>query len=618
VLLVAAACSGGARPTRARCVASDFVAQIAVTNVDRFDLLFVISDAPSMAAKQAVLQRELPGIVRMLVTGELGGVPRFEPIQDLQVGVVSASLADGIALHRAPASGGGACAQEYPGFLRYRGSYYGPARDDVPAYLQDVECMTRVGSEASGPSQPLEAALRVLSDPSASAGFLRSDPIKGLSTIAILVVSDSDDCSLATDAGGAGLSPASTAACAEHGEALQELGHYVDALRALRRGNENLVQLGVIAGVPPALVEFTPAAAPDLSDTRMRDTYYQSILADPAMQIVPEADDPQRLRPACSRGDAGAEPARRLATVAQGFGANAWLASICADNWSAVLAPLLIRVIAKQLGNVCLSRPLQRGSDGRIPCKVFWDLPPRGFAPEGTPVRCSERPYLAAAGASANNPEGRRCEVAQAAITNDGEFAAADPSAGFFYDDFSENVRTTCAGPRKANIAFTDFARPPTGVSVSLECVELEVAAEAGDAGSVEPAVCSADYVPPWPGAWSIGQHCTPRAIPSHGYDDREVWIETGTPDCGSGVCMVYHLRGDPRPGCVPGPAVWTDPSPAVCAAGEEAASRIYCSCRCDAPDPAARTCACPQGFSCRPTLNQDGNALAGSYCVKE
>jgi hypothetical protein len=476
-------------------VASDFVARVAVTNINRFDLLFVISDAPSMAAEQTALQRELPGIVRMLVTGEVDGEQRFEPVQDLQVGVVSASLADGTALHRVPAGGGDACAQEYPGFLHYRGSDYPPARDDVPAYLQNVECMAQVGSQASGPSQPLEAALRVLSDRSASAGFLRNDPTKGLSTIAILVVTDTDDCSLVSDATAGGLSPVSTAACAQQGEALQALGHYVDALRALRRGNENLVQLGVIAGVPPALVELSPGSAPDWSNTTERDAFYQRILDDPAMQIVPVADDPQRLRPACSRGDAGAEPARRLASVAQGFGANGLVASICGDDWSAVLAPLLIPVIAKQVDALCLPHPLQRQPDGRIACKVFWDLPPAELAPDGTPVRCSERPYLKAAGAAIDKPGGQRCEVAQAAITNDAELAAADPSAGFFYDDFSDHVRRSCTGPVKANIVFTDFARPPTGVSVTLDCFELDVAATA-DAGTAEPA-CGAGYVPP-------------------------------------------------------------------------------------------------------------------------
>jgi hypothetical protein len=50
----------------------------------------------------------------------------------------------------------------------------------------------------------------------------------------------------------------------------------------------------------------------------------------------------------------------------------------------------------------------------------------------------------------------------------------------------------------------------------------------------------------------------------------------------------------------------------------------VYCSCRCDGPDPNARYCECPSGYSCvnlvedlklgKGALQQ----LAGSYCIKD
>ena len=47
----------------------------------------------------------------------------------------------------------------------------------------------------------------------------------------------------------------------------------------------------------------------------------------------------------------------------------------------------------------------------------------------------------------------------------------------------------------------------------------------------------------------------------------------------------------------------------------------VYCSCRCDGPDPNARYCKCPTGFQCLALLssiNKLGSVeLAGSYCVK-
>lgn len=47
----------------------------------------------------------------------------------------------------------------------------------------------------------------------------------------------------------------------------------------------------------------------------------------------------------------------------------------------------------------------------------------------------------------------------------------------------------------------------------------------------------------------------------------------------------------------------------------------VYCSCRCDGPDPNARYCECPSGFICEELVEELGlgkGQLAGSYCVKE
>lgn len=47
----------------------------------------------------------------------------------------------------------------------------------------------------------------------------------------------------------------------------------------------------------------------------------------------------------------------------------------------------------------------------------------------------------------------------------------------------------------------------------------------------------------------------------------------------------------------------------------------VYCSCRCEGPDPNARYCECPSGFVCEELVDELGlgkGQLAGSYCVKE
>src|SRR5262249_2137550 len=43
---------------------------------------------------------------------------------------------------------------------------------------------------------------------------------------------------------------------------------------------------------------------------------------------------------------------------------------------------------------------------------------------------------------------------------------------GWFYDDFSDDVMKTCLGTSgKQRVSFTPNAKPPTGVTVKLECL---------------------------------------------------------------------------------------------------------------------------------------------------
>jgi hypothetical protein len=47
----------------------------------------------------------------------------------------------------------------------------------------------------------------------------------------------------------------------------------------------------------------------------------------------------------------------------------------------------------------------------------------------------------------------------------------------------------------------------------------------------------------------------------------------------------------------------------------------VYCSCRCDGPDPNATYCECPSGFACVELVENiglGGGNLPGSYCIKE
>jgi hypothetical protein len=616
-------CSDGARAPVPACAASTSVAEIAVSNISRVDLLLVISDAPSMAEEQTLLRTRLPQLMRSLLTGEVAGEPMFAPLQDLKVAVVAASLADGGDLHRAPADAAIGCSEQAPSFLRYRGPWFGPNRDDPTAFVDEFACLARVGNDARAPDQSLEAALRTLSDLQGDNGFLRNDPQSGLSAIEVVVITDTDDCSPGATASGSALE--SSVECAAQADGLQPVRHYVDGLRALRAGNENLVQLAVLAGVPPALTDDA-AQHVDLSNDVARQAYYRKILDDPAMQIASAPGD-GGLRPACTAEHASAEPARRLVEAARQFGQNGRVLSICSDDWRALLEPLL--AWADQRADVlCLRRPLERAADARVACKLYWDLPAADRAPEGTPTRCSDRPYLSDAAGMPVEPGRRHCEMQQLAIADEATLAAADPNAGgWYYDDFSEATRARCVGESHAYVSFTENVGTPAGVVVTLECFAAQpLATGAADAGAADAVECRVPeyFTPdriPSVATGGIGQACAPAFVPAGGFDDHEIYVETGADDCASGVCLVYRLRGDPRPDCVACAGLGQadcQQQPLWCATPEEIADRVYCSCRCDTGGSGTSACACPAGFSCQETFALGGPGYEGGYCVRD
>ena len=126
-----------------------------------------------------------------------------------------------------------------------------------------------------------------------------------------------------------------------------------------------------------------------------------------------------------------------------------------------------------------------------------------------------------------------------------------------------------------------------------------------------------------------------------------EVNVESRSFQCETRVCLVNHFRGrvscpygqsdidittspgeDPHRCVVPGTdgsngadVIAVPVSPQL--AGRRADRSVYCSCRCDGPDPNARYCECPSGYSCVDLVEdlQLGSGLAqlaGSYCIKD
>jgi len=140
------------------------------------DLLFVVDNSRSMSEEQRALAAQFPMLVRVLATGDLNGDGRadFEPVSDLQVGVITTELSvgpwdvggcevepaegdDGV-LRTLPRFGSrDVCDREYPPFLGYR-----PADDDPEELAHDFGCVALVGTQGCGVEQPLEAALKAL------------------------------------------------------------------------------------------------------------------------------------------------------------------------------------------------------------------------------------------------------------------------------------------------------------------------------------------------------------------------------------------------------------------------------------------------------------------------
>jgi hypothetical protein len=535
-LVLAAGLLGGCLKRKLKplnpCLVSGVVAEIAVTNIDKVDLLFMVDNSGSMREEQESLREEFPKIISVLTTGMRSNGMPFPPAKDLHLGVVSSDMGlvgiqgimncdnqgdDGIMLNT-PSPEVSGCQASYPRFLSYVAGV-----NEVAQTSTDFACIASLGTEGCGFEQQLEAVLKALwpsvdIDPATgnpmepnrilfladsngfgqlghgdtdNAGFLRNDPAVGLSLIAIIMVTDEEDCSskntihfipnpLPDD-------PLAMQAlnlrCFYNKTNLYPLERYINGYKALRPGNEKLVIFGAIVGVPPDLVTPEDYANVDWADDAARESFYATILNDDRMQEVPDPNASMQggnLQPSCQNDRGRAYPPRRIVEVARGFGTNGTIHSICQEDLGPAV-DAIIDVIAKQLGAVCLPRPLVRNSDGLVGCNVVWELPPAGMAGAMTPTQCGlpgfEFLLPPVEGREAVTDRGGAvCRVAQMRVANDmyepTETDGVMFDEGWYYDDFSDQVLTECtAYETKQRVAFTPNAKPPTGVTVKLECL---------------------------------------------------------------------------------------------------------------------------------------------------
>jgi hypothetical protein len=510
------------------CLVSGVAVQVKVTNVDFVDLLFVVDNSGSMRQEQASLRDQFPKLIDTLTMGVKSDGTTFPAVKDLHLGVVSTDMGlagvpnsyrscntarhykeggdDGLLQH----TGGDApCQKDYEdSFLSYK------TGDDAQKLAIDFGCIANLGTTGCGFEQQLEAGLKALwpieyrnaqgepeenpiyfiapteagtlghgdtAPPRGNKGFQRNNPNEGASLLAIIVVSDEEDCSSekfnhfrASDPNDPELAKTGiNLRCWKYEQNLWPVERYSQYYKLLRPADPNLVIFGAIVGVPPELVSAEARAEYDFDDDEDRDRYYDDLLADDAMQYKPVNQDNQQLAnlaPSCDRGeDATAYPPRRIVKVAQQFGANAVVQSICQEDFGPAM-DAIIDVIAKQLAAVCLPKPYVRKSDGTVGCNVVWELPKEGDAPADTPTECN-KDYLSdveGGRAPTNDRGGRNCVVKQLPVKRVGTEPEGE---GWYYDDFSNGLKTECQEGRPQRVAFSVNARPPTGVIVKLECL---------------------------------------------------------------------------------------------------------------------------------------------------
>ena len=284
------------------------------------------------------------------------GEPDWPAITDLHIGVVTTDLGADAFTVPTCASGRGddgilrtvgspaiaGCAPSYPSFLTFNSG------DEVDALAADFTCVGTVGTGGCGFEQPLEAALEALavSRPTAytlptyepplfagrpghgdsrNAGFVRTG-----SLLAVLVVSDEEDCSLADRTLLDPVSPTyggveTNLRCFAFPEALHPVARYVDGLLALRARRPDQLAFALLAGVPPDLSRPLPSRE-DLD----------VLLEDPRMQERVDPEMHSRVASSCTGPGGAAFPPRRMVRVAQSLGqGRSTVQSICDDDYAA-------------------------------------------------------------------------------------------------------------------------------------------------------------------------------------------------------------------------------------------------------------------------------------------
>ncbi len=303
------------------------------------DVLFVVDNSPGMATPQKWLARDLAALIGA------GGIDALPGGPSLRIGVISTDVGVG------PHANSNCTATGDKGKLLVRsgcaaptgGAKYleriGTSANYTPPLVDRLACMLQLGESGCGFEQPLESLRLALEG--ANPGFLRAE-----AALAVIVLSNEDDCSAATTSlfdpkevasygpytsyrcfqhgvlcGGKQppLAPTLLSGCQPGGSALHEVKtRYLDFLLGLKP--PGWVSVLVIAAQPKSVISV----------------------------VQVEQQPPYWYVDASCQSSAGVkgDPAFRLYQLSEGLGARGGFSSICADSYSAALKGLVARVQA--------------------------------------------------------------------------------------------------------------------------------------------------------------------------------------------------------------------------------------------------------------------------------
>ena len=415
-------------------------------------------------------------------TGRLEDGRQVAPVRSLHVGVVSSDMGVGPVANTNNCEHGGG--DDGRLIVRNQRSFltFDAATGNAAAFAHDVAALATLGTDGCNYEQPLESILTALS-PRAPTAFtapgyvaptfraldgvpsvghgdeLNADFLRPGAVLAIVLITDEDDCSAEDPSFFAGTGSTGSR-CAQHHAEQWATSRYVDGLLALRQSPSQIV-FSAIVGVPQSV---DGQSAAEILDAR--------VLAE---HVTNDEVDRSCTRVGTDGMDLGhAAPPTRIVTVARDLeaaGASTSVHSICSTSYHAAMNDVLAR-IGGALGTACLPRALNLDASGEAGCDVFELLPAVESGAEFT--HCAQLPGAGAfslervetstvLGASVHR---ELCRVSQV--------VRGTPSAtGWYYDDGRDGVDGPSAMPEGCDqgIAFAQV-HPVAGAEVRFECAE--------------------------------------------------------------------------------------------------------------------------------------------------